>query len=104
MPSIQWPLLRVHKNAAFLLGLPLPAQCTLLKPGGVPLQASIPAAATAAATIGLYAGVYTPLKQVSHWNTLVQDQADVIVEHWFYQSFRCIHSHFIDGCAMMPWV
>ena len=35
------------------------------------MQASIPAAATAAATIGLYAGVYTPLKQVSHWNTWV---------------------------------
>ena len=34
-------------------------------------QASIPAAATAAATIGLYAGVYTPLKQVSPWNTWV---------------------------------
>ena len=35
------------------------------------LQVNVPAAATAAATIGLYAGVYTPLKQISHWNTWV---------------------------------
>ena len=35
------------------------------------LQTSLPAAATAGATIALYAGVYTPLKQLSPWNTWV---------------------------------
>ena len=39
--------------------------------GGTALQTTLPAAAAAGATIVLYAGVYTPLKQLSHWNTWV---------------------------------
>ena len=62
------PAGRLHPAEAFGFGLLLAVGGTLYLALTLPTPA---AALAAAATAGLYVGVYTPLKRVSAWNTVV---------------------------------